>query len=157
MSSGSGCTCNCASVPTSPMRGYTTPPASPIRQQHQLRRPVSASPTSIPRPPLREPEQFAREMAEMRKRYEGKHLSPQQRDRLTIEAYDGFLGELRRQEQMLLLKRRQLEMEKVRGPLPSWWEMKDARFTDEMRRHRAMMEGRLDRNFADQLVRSSLP
>ena len=128
--------------------GAQTPP------QQRRQRPQSAP--RVAAPAVREPEAFAREMTQMRERYRGEHLSPQQRDRLVLDSYDGFLGELRRQEQMLLAKRRQAELDRVRGPLPYWWEMKHVEFSAEMRRQRQMLSGELNPRYEEVLTESPL-
>jgi hypothetical protein len=93
-------------------------------------------PQAMVPPPGRTPAAFASEMAALRERFSGAKLSAAQRDRLLMDSYDGFLSVLRRQEQFLLAQRMQTELDQSRGPAPYWWEIKDVRFSDEVRRNR---------------------
>ena len=83
-------------------------------------------------PPAREPQEFAREMALLRERSMGHALSEKQRDKLLMDSYESFLGELRRKEAALVAAQRRKEIEDLRGPQPYWYEMKKRGFTKEM-------------------------
>ena len=59
-------------------------------------------------------------------------------DALKLEAIDLFLEQLRRKERRLIIRKREEELDKIRGPVPKWYELKDASFNGELKRHNAV-------------------